>query len=622
MWDMPVININCINRKLLVSVIAAGYLAIVQLATAAVPNPQERIDYWQQNYSELTEIDDPRVASAQIIFERVLQAAGTRYGVNPRLFIIKENPFNIVLPVSIPDGWVILSKQVLDMCYEVQNEGDDRLAFVLAHEIAHLLDDDFWHMNFFSALSLLKNDKNVEQAAVVKEIQGIFAQTAKIEAKELRADERGILFAAMAGYSPFSIVSKTANEENSFFHEWHELLDVSQYAQANAASTHPTSSQRSTAVLARLKQVSEQSDLFRVGLIMYQTGKFELAAKAFAEFLRYFPSREVYHNLAATHHQIAINYYQSDPELVKQRLLPFRLPIMADPYTRAAFGVSRGQKPNQNDFEQHIDLAIKHYQSAIEQDANYLLAYQNLASAYLLNNEPYKAIATLQDIVKRSPNNAVLLNILGVGFYLTENPEKAEALLQKAIDINGRFAAAYYNLGKIAYMQGDEEKAHQLWQEFVKIVPDHRWSKHLVSNFNIRVTTPAENPIGHPASNQLELMVGVQIGHYLDEIPDSLGKPRVKIFSIGGTEYSLLEYPNGVSIVAEIDEVRIIFVSEKYKVRNAQGINIGSTRKKVISNYGLPTLHIDSTRGQNLLYPKDGISIQLAHDKVVSWAMY
>ncbi|WP_455202684.1 tetratricopeptide repeat protein [Kaarinaea lacus] len=616
------IQIRQINKKYLMSTVIVGCFAIFHLAPAfALPNPQERINYWQQNYSELTELDDPRVANAHVIFERVLQAAGTRYGVIPRLLIIKENPFNIVLPVSIPDGWVILSKQVLDMCYEVQDQGDDRLAFVLAHEIAHLLDDDFWHMSFFSALSLLKSNQDVERT-VVEEIQEIFSQTAKIEAKELRADERGILFAAMAGYSPFSIVSDSATDEKSFFHQWHEALNVSQYAQANAASTHPTSSQRTMAVLARLKQVSEQSDLFRVGLIMYQTGKFELAAKAFAEFLRYFPSREVYHNLAATHHQIALNYFQSDPELIKQRLLPFRLPVMADPYTRAAFGVTRGRQQNQAAFKRHIDLAIAYYQSAIEQDKNYLLAYQNLASAYLLNDEPYKAIATLQDIVARSPDNAILLNILGVGFYLTENPEKAEKLLQKAIVINSRFAAAYYNLGKIAYLQGDEAKAYQLWEKFISIVPDHRWSKHLVSNFNIQSTLQVGKKLSHPSASQMQRLLGVQVGHYIDEIPASLGKPRIKKFAIDGADYSLLEYPNGVSMVTESDEVRIIFVGENFKVKDVKSINIGSARNKVISNYGLPALHLDSTRGQNLLYPQDGISFQIAHDKVISWAVY
>ncbi|WP_455206833.1 tetratricopeptide repeat protein [Kaarinaea lacus] len=604
-------------------VIAAGFVIVLySRQIAALPNPQERIDYWQQNYSELTDVDDPRVTNVHRIFGRVLQAAGTRYGVIPRLYIIKENPFNVVLPISIPDGWVILSKQVLDMCYERQDQGDDRMAFVLAHEVAHLLDDDFWHMNFFSALSLLKDNQNVAQQKVVNEIQDIFAQTAKIEAKELRADERGILFSAMAGYNPFAIVNEQTGEQGSFFHEWHQLLNVSQYAQLDLPDTHPTSSQRSTAVLARLKQVSEQSDLFRVGLILYQTGKFELAAKAFSEFLRYFPSREVYHNLAVTHHQIALNYYQSDLKLIEQRLLPFQLPIMADPYTRAAFGVTRDKQQNRQRYEAHIALAIQNYQLAIEQDKNYLLAYQNLASAYLLNDEPYKAIATLQDIVARSRDDATLLNVLGVGFYLTENPEKAKALLKRAIAINDQFAAAFYNLGKIAYLQGDKKQAQELWTQFVNIAPEHRWSKHLVSNFNIQPIHSANQLREKPGAIQLESLVGIQVGLYLDEIPESLGTPRIKRFAISDARLSLLEYPDGISIVAEGDEVRIIVAGERYHAKNARGINIGSTRNSIISNYGLPDLNLNSTRGQNLLYPREGVSFQLANDKVISWAVY
>ncbi|WP_455221980.1 tetratricopeptide repeat protein [Kaarinaea lacus] len=606
-----------INGMLVMGCMVIMYPKII----LALPNPQERIDFWQQNYTELTEVDDPRVVNAHQIFGRVLQAAGNRYGVIPRLYIIKENPFNVVLPISIPDGWVILSKQVLDMCYENKEQGDDRLAFVLAHEIAHLLDDDFWHMNFFSALSLLKDEGNVEQK-VVKEIQGIFTQTAKIEAKELRADERGILFSAMAGYDPFAIVNEQAIEQGSFFHEWHQLLNVSQYEQLGSGNTNPTLSQRSTAVLARLKQVSEQADLFSMGLILYQTGKFELAAKAFGEFLRYFPSREVYHNLAVTHHQIALNYYQSDLKLIEQRLLPFQLPIMADPYTRAAFGTTRDNRQNPKKFAKHIALAIQNYQLAIEQDSNYLLAYQNLASAYLLNNEPYKAIATLQDIVARSRDNAVLLNILGVGFYMTENPQKAEALLTRAIAINDEFAPAYYNLGKIAYLQGNEKRAQDFWTQFVKIAPDHRWSAHLISNFNIQPTNVSHRSTSKSASRQLETLAGVQVGLYLDELPASLGTPRVKKFAISDARLSLLEYPGGITIVAEGDEVRIIVASEKFHAKNTQGISIGSTRNSVISNYGLPDLRLSSTRGQNLLYPRDGVSFQLADDKVISWAVY
>ncbi|KPJ90576.1 MAG: hypothetical protein AMJ55_13410 [Gammaproteobacteria bacterium SG8_15] len=158
--------------------------------------------------------------------------------------------------------------------------------------------------------------------------------------------------------------------------------------------------------------------------------------------------------------------------------------------------------------------------------------------------------------------------------------------------------------------------------QFIKVAPDHRWSTHLASNFNIQPPSLPTQSAKKPASRQLESVAGVQIGLYLDELPTSLGTPRIKKFAIADSRISLLEYPDGISIVAEGDEVRIIVASEKFHTRNQQGINIGSTRHSVISNYGLPDLRLNSTRGQNLLYPRDGVSFQLADDKVTSWAVY
>ena len=627
---MPVVYmIRAIPENLLRSLavpIAAILLVLISMEVSAVPNPQERIDYWQRNFTELTELDDSRVANAHIIFNRVLKAAGTRYGVTPRLYVIKENPFNIVLPISIPDGWIILSKQVLDMCYKNSKQGDDRLAFVLSHEIAHLLDDDFWHMNFFSALSLLQQKQDVEKA-VVHEIEGIFSEAAKVEAKELRADERGILFATMAGYNPYAIVDSPEKKQNSFFDDWHRLLDVSNYnsdAKSNIqASAHPTLIQRSTAVLARLQQVSDQSDLFRMGLIFYQSGKFELAASAFSEFLRYFPSREVYHNLAVAHHQVALKYYQQKPELAQQHLLPFRLPVTADPYTRAAFGVSRGRQDSQEKFAEHINIAIKHYQLAIGQDSSYRLAYQNLASAYLLNDEPYKAIATLQDVIERFSDDSTLLNVLGVGFYLTGNIEKSRKYLLRAIRSTPSFDAPYYNLGKIDYLEGEKQKAINLWQRFIELDPQSQWSAHLMSNFNLRKPDLTDNTISLVAlTKKIERLVGIQVGNYLDEIPGSWGRPHSKTLTLGDSQYSLLDYPNGISVITESDEVRIVVATQRFAGNSQQGVNIGSKQKRVLSNYGVPELSLDSTQGRNLLYPRDGISFQFAGDKVVSWSIY
>ena len=129
--------------------LATALLIVLGYTVTAAAQSRERIEYWRTKYDELKATADPRAAKAQAIFERVVQVAGKRPGVVPRLYIAAIDPWDITLPIALPDGWIILSKGVLDICYQEPARGDDRLAFVLAHEIAHQLHDDFWHMRFF-----------------------------------------------------------------------------------------------------------------------------------------------------------------------------------------------------------------------------------------------------------------------------------------------------------------------------------------------------------------------------------------------------------------------------------------------------------------------------------------
>lgn len=116
--------------------------------------PKERMAHWVATYGEVSPTADARVQRAHEIFQRLLYAAGKRPGVVPRLLITARDPLDIALPIAIPDGSIILSKKVLERCYRDTRWGDDRLAFILGHELAHQLKDDFWHMQFFQALEL------------------------------------------------------------------------------------------------------------------------------------------------------------------------------------------------------------------------------------------------------------------------------------------------------------------------------------------------------------------------------------------------------------------------------------------------------------------------------------
>ncbi len=637
-------------------------------ATAAVlPNPKERIDYWRNNYTELTVQKDARVEVAQSVFNRVLQAAGNRHGIHPRLYILSQDPLNISLPISIPDGWIIISKNVLDMCYQQRQGAEDKLAFILSHEIAHLLDDDFWHINFFNAVDISKR-KGTSDPDILDDLITIVGSVDKIAAKELRADENGILYTSMAGFDVNQIINVDSNK--NFFQQWEALLDIhrisaGKHSKKNAQqksvhknnvhknNVHPSKEQRTAAVLARLQQIADQAELFQLGLLFYQAGKFELSVNAFNEFLRYYPGREVHHNLAASYHQLALMYYPDnhgpdnydsdkhdsdkhdsdnqslDDNGIDKRntirshqaynRLEFKYSISVDAHSRASQMIFRGNSKEKNLYTKNISNAIYYYQAAIKQDSNYLLSYQNLGSAFILNGEPFKAIAILKDGFEIAKQNPVTLNLLGIAFYFAENNKKAIEYLELASRLDKKYSDPVFNLGKIAKLEGRSKDAQLYWEKYLDLDSNSYWVNLLETKYGV----------GKPAARQRgltrvdsEKLMNLQVGNYSDEVPMVWGKPHSNSYPLRETPYISANYKNGITTVAEGDEIRMLVAGSLFKGRSGRGIAIGDKTYSIVKAYGRPPLSLNATLGKSLAYPDKGITFQVRNNKVVSWVIY
>ncbi len=602
-----------ITRWNFICTILILWLAMTGAAAAksTVPNPRERIDFWQKNYTAVTAETDVRVARAQEIFARVVRAAGHRPGVEPRLHVIAENPANISLPISIPDGWIIMSQGVLDFCYREPARGDDRLAFVLAHEVAHQLEDDFWHMKFFQALETL--DSGMTNRRALAELRDITSQTNKVEAKELRADEQGAAIAAMAGFDPRSIVDEANG--NNFFHEWTATLDPRRLQTPSAVRSHPPADQRALAVEARLRQIVEQTDLFRLGLMYYAAGDFVRAIQAFNEFRRYFPAREVNHDLATAYHQLALRHKQLP---IRQNTPVFKLSVAIDPLTRATV---RGlAAPNDSRaFSRNIAAAIKYYQLALAQDPGYLPVYRNLASAYIESGEPYKAVATLEDALKLASHDAAVLNNLGVAFYYTKNIAEAKSTLQRAERLDPDYDAPLFNLATLLSQTGNAAEARQYWQRYLARDATSNWAQLIRARYNLAAPAAARPA----ATSGVEALSDLKVGAYQSEVPKAWGVGKMKSFHLDAEIETLVAYyPNHLVTVSEGREIRLIEALPGYHGSSARGIRIGSGREEVLTRYGSPTQILNATTGESLLYPALGITFNVNRGRVVSWLLY
>jgi tetratricopeptide (TPR) repeat protein len=593
-------------------------MAVLVLTACNAPvaaNPKERLEYWRQNYQELLPTEDARAARAHDIFHRLLHATGQKPGVMPRLYITRSDPWNIPAPIALPDGGIILSKGALDICYHEPARGDDRLAFVLAHELAHQLKDDFWHMKFFQAIEVSKA-RSPQPNANLEEILRMARLTDDVQAKELQADQHGIVYASMAGFNTNAIV--TEDNTVNFFQDWVRTLDPSRLRGVRADRPHPSPQQRAEALKVHLRQILDKVDVFNVGLWFNLAGNYPKAILAFEDFLHFFPSREVYHNLAASHHQLALQYYQLWKE--DAWALPFKLSLAIDPVARAGKVALRGVdgtgKPAEL-FHAHLAKAIEFYNTAISLDTSYALAYNNLGCALILQGEAYKAIAVLQDALKITPNSPQILNNLGVAFFYAENPRQAKAHLTRAAELAPAYSAPIFNLGQLAHDAHQEAEAQRYWLAYVQLDPVGPWANRVRQ----RVPQAPPPPQLAAAPQVPEAVMGVTVGAFADEVPASWGGPRKSQLTLEAQPFTVARYPHVVLTLSK-DEIWMITVLDGYTGTSAKGIRLGSAAQEVLARYGPPAQVVEMTQGESWVYEAQGIAFQLREHQVTSWQLF
>lgn len=374
-------------------------------------------EFWINKYGEIKE--SAVSIRAQEVFNRVLAAADKRVGIEPALYIIKYD--GVPWAQSLADGSIILTKKGLEFCYKNQSldEGNARLAFVIGHELAHQFNGDFWEYRF---LRTAEESKNGMQA--FQDIKELAKNREMLLAKELQADQYGIIYSALAGYKTDAIVSKDEN----FFHEWAEKENPQIYSQIDLLQLPR---KRATAVAMRLKEVADRIALFHLGVISYHISRYDDALSLFNRFASYFPGREVYSNIGTIYLRKAYEKFllSRTPDS-----FPFLLSFGIDIKTRAeTIKISRGfTEERYREFKRLIKIANENLKKAIEYDPFYQEAKNSLGCVYILENKYYDAVSILEEALKSSPDNRKIQNNLAIAYILLGQEIGSNDLIEKA----------------------------------------------------------------------------------------------------------------------------------------------------------------------------------------------
>ncbi len=158
------------------------------LATGAQPcnlDAHHRDVAWLRAHCQpLSARDDPHVDEAHALLRRLEKARGLRPS---ELLVLGRAPRAHAYVTS--DRVIVVTRQALDLCYAKGNHAPSNLAFVLAHELAHLSHGD------------------AQSATLAQQDTRFFEATAwAADANELKADASALLDVARIGLEPKEIL--------------------------------------------------------------------------------------------------------------------------------------------------------------------------------------------------------------------------------------------------------------------------------------------------------------------------------------------------------------------------------------------------------------------------------
>jgi tetratricopeptide (TPR) repeat protein len=130
--------------------------------------------------------------------------------------------------------------------------------------------------------------------------------------------------------------------------------------------------------------------------------------------------------------------------------------------------LSFGQNYNTSGFDYFMKgmgkAALEEFQLAVQLDANFATALNNLGVTLAREGRFSEAKLRLEDAIHREPNSVVFRNNLGVIYFLLGKIDLARAELAKAYTIDPELTAVCLNFGDILYFKKEVRQAIDLYK--------------------------------------------------------------------------------------------------------------------------------------------------------------
>ena len=403
------------NRFLLIGLFLLASIGTVVFASVATAEESAVSAISYQRLNEISAKDNEKVAQAHQVFKRLLRSWDyTR--VEPQLFVI-DSPKGIWAQ-SQENGVILLSIEALNLCFQNEKQAEDRMAFMLAHELAHQRADHLW----------------TPRSSVVANNKGILAANLNmqdLEKKEEKADQDGLLMMSMVGFNPYTVVDGVHFYKVWVEKKWGQICSISSSSQQKKICAK--AEKRAIDARATLRKLVVHATLFELGNQAYVAGNYHKAENYFKAFGRFYSGPSVQSNigLSCLNQASAITSRLAKGSKTKELrpLLPTVLSA-SSPFSVSLTRDMRSPKELRDKRSELADCAIRSFISAISLAPHNKHHYINLVAAYLVKGKRYHARAALEEQYLEAFTNDEYYKLLSALIQMAEGDlEKAKSAL-------------------------------------------------------------------------------------------------------------------------------------------------------------------------------------------------
>ena len=294
---------------------------------------------------------------------------------------------------TMGDFTITVERKVINL-FCGQENFDDKMAYILGHEMAHHYLSHSWMANTGLGYSDLGN--------YIEENSPMYSKKQR-KLSESQADLYAGFYGMVSGYNTLAHAKETLEAV------------YKAYGLPDEISGYPTFSERLEIINSKINNASNLALLYEIGNVLLLGKEYELAKYCYEFILKQFNSREIYNNLG-------LSYLLYGVSISEEPINKLVFPVSLDQNSRVEVKTTRSGNFTDNPKDM-IEFALKQFKRAQSLDSKYQPAIQNQVVAEFLLLEDKKTrdnfITELSDQIKE-----FVVDLKVVNMIINEKPIK------------------------------------------------------------------------------------------------------------------------------------------------------------------------------------------------------